>query len=201
MRLPNDTLSEKLGVMTETEKYVRRFLKKDFDEVRASAIAGVRNGLDIYEKTLIYYYTASGYRAINQSLRRFGGHAGSRAAILLQEVLRKLPDWRGPVFRAANLTKSSIAVYKKCALAGSAIMETAFLSTSRSPHKIEHYPATNVTYHIFARHGKAIESCSRLGSVLPPNEEEVLLLPRSKFWVLDVNESSGNVLIILEEAE
>jgi hypothetical protein len=43
--------------MTETEQYVRKHLPKELAEVQISAIADVDNGLDIYEKTLIYFYT------------------------------------------------------------------------------------------------------------------------------------------------
>lgn len=185
--------------MTEAEKYVTRYLKSELEIVRTSAIAVVRNGLDIYEKTLIFYYTGSGYGPINASLRRSGGKRGSRAAILLEDALNRLPDWQGAAFRSCRLTKRQVAEYAHCARMGSTITEASFLSTSRNMEKLEHYPDTNCQMDIYVRHGKSIEECSRLGTHHPPNEEEVLVLPGTTFQILDVNDSGSSVLITMEE--
>ena len=185
--------------MTETEKYVRRYLKEELWAVQSSGIASVKNGLDIYEKTLIFYYTGSGYRTINASLRRSGGTRSNRAAELLQKAIARLPDISGPVFRSCHLTKKQIAEYARCAETESLRSEPTFLSTSRNEEKLEHYPNTNCRFVIYARHGKVIEECSRFGINMPPNEEEILFLPGSVFRVLDVNDSEQDLLIMMEE--
>ncbi len=88
--------------MSETEKYVRKYLKEELAKVESSPIASVRNGLDRYEKSLIYYYTESGYRSINRSLRHSKGKRGSKASALLNASLKKLPDWHGLAYRTRN---------------------------------------------------------------------------------------------------
>jgi hypothetical protein len=185
--------------MTEHERYVRRYLKKELAKVTSSPIAAIRNGLDIYEKTLIYYYTESGYRSINRSLRTSRGKRGTKASSLLNEVLEKLPDWRGLAYRNTRLTEKQIKRYQACMDKGSPITEWAFVSSSRSPGKARYYPNSNTEFQIFSRHGKVVEECSCLGKYTPPNEEEILFLPGSSFQVLSVNLSGQKMLIIMEE--
>ena len=155
--------------MTETEKYVRRYLKKAVTEVAASRFASVPNGLDLFEKTLIYHYTGDGYILINRSLRR---HSGNKAAALLAGAVQKLPSWQGLVYRTAGLTKNQVARYRRSLKTGIPVMEPTFVSTSKSQIQAREYPNWNVQFRIFSRSGKEIEKCSCL-----PHEEEVLLLP------------------------
>jgi hypothetical protein len=185
--------------VTATEKYVRRYLRDALSKVASCPIATVSNGLDIYEKTLIYHYTASGYRSINRSLRRSKGKRGTQAGVLLNAALEKLPDWRGLAYRNAHLSKSDIERYRNSLDTGSSLMEWSFISSSRSPGKARNYPHSNTEFRIRSRHGKIVEECSCLGAYLPPNEEEILFQPGHAFQVLDVNDSGPMVLIIMRE--
>ena len=185
--------------MTETERYVRRYLKETLANVQASPIARMRNGLTVFEKTLIYYYTATGYRTINSTLRRPKGKRGTKAGMLLSAALEKLPDWRGLAYRNAFLTKKDIARYRASMDAGSSVVEYSFISCSRSPGKAANYPHANTEFRILSMHGKSVEDYSCLGTHHPPNEEEILIPPGHAFRVLDVNDSGPMVLIILRE--
>ena len=185
--------------MTETEKYVRRYLKEDLANVQASPISHMRNGLTVFEKTLIYHYTASGYLTINTTLRRSKGRQNTKAGMLLNAVLEKLPDWRGLAYRNAYLTNQDIQRYRAGMDSGSCVLECSFVSCSRSPGKARNYPHANTEYQILSKHGKSVEDYSCLGSHHPPNEEEILFQPRTSFQVLDVNDSGPMLLIIMKE--
>jgi hypothetical protein len=185
--------------MTETEKYVRRYLKDELSKVKSSPIATLRNGLDIYDKTLIYHYTESGYLPINRSLRRSHGKFGTKASSLLNGVLDKLPDWRGLAYRNTRLTDKQVKRYRSSLEKGYAITEWSFVSSSRSPGKARYYPNSNTEFQIFSRHGKVVEECSCLGKYTPPNEEEIVFQPGHSFQVLSVNLSGASVLIVVEE--
>ncbi len=154
---------------------------------------------DIYEKTLIYYYTESGYIPINRSLRRSHSKRGTKASSLLNDVLDKLPNWRGLAYRNTRLTEKQVKRYRESMDKGSPITEWALVSSSRSPGKARYYPNSNTEFQIFSRHGKVVEECSCLGKYTPPNEEEIVFQPGHSFQVLGVNLSGASVLIIMEE--
>lgn len=185
--------------MTETEKYVKRYLSKELKQVQGSAFAQVNNGLDIYERTLIYYYTGSGYQAINSNLRRTGGRRGLKVGALLDKALMKLPSHRGFVHRTARLTKKQIQKYKDSLQRNKPIIEPSFISTSKSTLTARLYPNWNVRFRVISKHGKNIEHISQMGTLSLLNEQEVLIGPRHSFRVLDVTDVGSTVLIILEE--
>lgn len=188
-------MRENLG-MTETEKYVRRYLNKELLAVISSPIALVQNGLDTFEKTLIYHYTNSGYLSINRAYRK---KRTLKAGKLLQKVLTKLPNYQGQVYRATGLTKKQIILYRNSISKNIPITEPAFISTSISPLTVRLYPRWNVRFHIISKHGKNIEDMSRLGLHEELNEKEVLFPPGCSFRILAVTDSNGKVLILMEE--
>jgi hypothetical protein len=185
--------------MNEAEQYVKRYLKKELAEVQASPIATVQNGLSLFEKTLVYYYTRDGYKSINKSLRESGGKRGSKAAVLLNGVLKKLPDFEGLVHRTAWLTGKQIQKYKNSFLHNSPLTEFTFVSTSRSALAARLYPKWNVRFQVISKYGKSIEDVSQMGIFHPPNEQEVLFGSGHSFIVLDVTDLGSQMLIILEE--
>jgi len=172
--------------MTETESYVRRYLKEALAKVESSPIAGVGNGLDIFEKTLIYYYTESGYREINSGIRQSHGKRVSKVSALLNVALEKLPDWHGLAYRYTALTRKDIERYRFSLETATPLTEWSFVSCSASLGKAHAYPGSNTKFRIRLRHGKDVEECSCLGKHTPPNEEEILIPSGLIFQVLDV---------------
>ena len=172
--------------MTETESYVRRYLKEALAKVETSPIAGVGNGLDIFEKTLIYYYTESGYREINSGIRQSHGKRVSKVSALLNVALEKLPDWHGLSYRYTALTRKDIERYRFSLETATPLTEWSFVSCSASLGKAHAYPGSNTEFRIRLRHGKDVEECSCLGKHTPPNEEEILIPSGLIFQVLDV---------------
>jgi hypothetical protein len=185
--------------MTSAEKYVKKYLNDELAKVTSSQIALVENGLDIYEKTLIFHYTESGYLSINRSLRQSRGKRGTKASSLLESALDKLPDWHGLAYRNVHLTDKDIGRYRESLETNSSLTEWSFISCSRSPGKAQNYPHSNTEFRIRSMHGKIVEECSCLGTNMPPNEEEILFQPGHAFQVLDVNDSGPMVLIIMKE--
>ena len=164
--------------------------------VVSSPILNVSNGLDRYEKTLIYHYTSSGYLRINRAFRK---KRPSKPGKLLREALIKLPDYQGQVYRAADLTTKQIMRYRNALGKNAPAIEQTFVSTSRSPLTVRLYPKWNVRFQIVSRHGKNIEEMSHLGFHKPPNEKEILFPPGCSFNILEVTDSNGLVLILMEE--
>jgi hypothetical protein len=182
--------------MTETEKYVLRYLNEELSEVISSPIINVSNGLDRYEKTLIYHYTSSGYLGINRAFRK---KYPSKSGKLLREVLTELPDYQGQVYRLADLTTKQIAKYRTSFAKNAPIVGPTFVSASQSPLTARLYPKWNVRFQILSRHGKNIDEMSYLGLHKPPNEKEILFPPGCSFTILEVTDSNGLVLILMEE--
>ena len=177
--------------MTETEKYVRKHLQKELAEVQSSAIAKVQNGLDIYEKVLIYFYTGEGYQSINNEIRNSKKNNLSKIGSLLNKALDKLPSYTGLVHRTANLTNKEIVIYRKSLLGNIPITESTFVSTSKSPAIARLYPMWNVRFRIISKNGKNIEEISQMGVNNPPNEQEILFGAGHSFQVLNVTEDSA----------
>jgi hypothetical protein len=184
--------------LTKSERYVRENLATELEEVLASPIAKVANGLTIYEKTLIYHYTKDGYHTINPSLRSSGSHP-SEIVDLLIRALNKLPSHRGEVHRTTQLTQQQIHRYNIAFKNEKPVAEGAFTSASRSPFIGRLMPKFNVKFQMISRRGKWIEEISYMGAHTTSNEREVLFLPESEFRILEVTQRSRYVLIRMEE--
>jgi len=183
--------------LTRAEKYVRENLAAELEEVQASPIANVENGLTIYEKTLIYHYTKDGYASVNRALRE--GAKRSELSVLLERSLKKLPDYVDTVHRTVFLGNTALARYRDALLTGAPVTEVAFISSSRSPKTARIMPRYNTRFQIVSKHGKRIEDISCAGSHTIENEKEVLFCPGSKFEVLQVTTTPNYVLIKMVE--
>ena len=184
--------------MTRIEKYVRAYLVDELEEVQNSPIVNVPNGLTVFEKTLVYDYTKNGYENINNELRSGSGSA-LEVIKLLERVLRKLPNHEGVVHRTAHLTQKQLQGYRSAMRSGKLVNEPSFISTSKSPLIARMMPRFNVKFQIISKGGKLIEDMSYMGVHTPPNEEEVLFCPGSKFEILNVTDLGRYVLIKTEE--
>ncbi len=177
--------------MSETEKYVRRYLKNELAEVQQSPISDLENGLTIFEKTLIYYYTKDGYRKINKSLRK--GRT-SKVSELLGSVLSKLPDHLSLVHRTAYLENRQLNGYRNAFQKGLVILDRGFISASKSILIGRAMPKFNAKFQISTRSGKSIKEFS-----FSPNEEEILIMSGTSFQVVDVIKKGNYLLIKLEK--
>jgi hypothetical protein len=184
--------------MTKAERYVRANLIVELEDVQGSPISRADNGLTIYEKTLIYHYTKDGYVRINQGLRSHG-QTDLEVVPLLESALRKLPPYQGIVHRTAVLTRKQLQSYLSSWRAGRVKAVPEFLSSSKSALIPRMRPRFNVKFRIVSRSGRSIEEVSYMGKHTPPNEQEVLFLPGSRFEISDVTDFAGYVLIFMEE--
>ena len=176
--------------MTRSERYVRLHLVRELDAIRNKGISRLRNGLTIYEKTVIYYYTDSGYDIINSTLRSNPSAIRKEPASLLLSAVRKVPMYRGVVHRTVTLTDTD----RHKLVPGALISESTFVSASRSPLIAKLHADFNVRFQIRSKTSRAIESLSCF-----PEEMEVVFLPGTQFKVLSVTERADYVLIKMEE--
>ena len=85
-------------------KYVSSYLDKEFTAVKISPIAGVASVLSLEERTLIYKYSEDGYEGLNSMLRKSQGKSNTEFGKLLDNTLKKLPNYKGLVYRSVNLS-------------------------------------------------------------------------------------------------
>lgn len=155
--------------------------------------------LDIYEITLIYHYTDSGYERVNETLIQNKGIITSDYERFLLSALKKLPPYQGVVFRGTTLNRSQMNKYVHALNLNTLIQEPLYLSTSRSELIANSFSRGNTLYTIFSKTGKSIEKYAKFGLLSGQNEKEVLFLPNTQFEVLDVTYIDSQTLIILEE--
>jgi hypothetical protein len=93
-------------------KYVSSYLDREFLTVNTGPIADLVSVLSLEERTLIYKYFEDGYEGVNSILRKSLGKNNTEFGRLLDNTLRKLPDYKGVVYRSVNLTSSEIEKYE-----------------------------------------------------------------------------------------
>lgn len=177
--------------------FVEQKLFTTLQEVRNQGLTD--EVLSIYEITLIYHYTESGYENTNEVLIQNKGVITTPYAQFLADTLQKLPDYQDVVFRGTTLIPSQKQRYMVANQQNILVTEPLFLSTSRSEIIANLFSKGNTLFTIFSKTGKQIEKFSKFGLSSGQNEKEVLFLPNTKFEVLDVTQSSLNTLIVLEE--
>lgn len=181
------------------KKYVEKHLAKELRAIQNSGRKDELALLSDYEKAIIYKYTYDGYAKLNALLRASDGVNSSDYGIFLEKSLRKLPKYGGIVYRAADLTKSQIALYLQAHKDKAPIVESAFISTTKIRSIAKEF-RSNCLFRIVSKSGKEIEKISKFGIHNPPNEYEVLFSPNSKFDVLNIEENDdGTILVTLEE--
>ncbi len=175
------------------KEYVERRLSVELEQVRKKRRNNPSNELNVYEETLIYYYTIEGYEKLNEDL--INGKENEYEKYL-NEVLDKLPNYEEIVHRGIELSQRQIERYKSAFRNNDKIIELAFTSSSKSQLTANEYSRASVIMSIISKTGKEIEMYSKYDY-----EQEVLFKSKSAFQVLSVDESERIVEIILEEIE
>jgi NAD:arginine ADP-ribosyltransferase len=139
-------------------------------------------------------YTGPGHDDLNDALRTNIVDASQHARVeALNQALEKLPPYRGPVFRGADLPPDLLARYQPDAV----VTERAFLSTSTEPGVAQGQAfAGNVEFRIFSRTGRDISSFS-----IFPSEHEVLFANGTQFYVVarELDPHSGKTIVEMIE--
>jgi len=182
--------------MKTLKEYVEKRLSSELEIIQRKRSRKPLQELNIYEETLIYYYTIDGYEKLNEDLRE--GKENSYE-IFLNAALDKLSDYVGIVYRGIELTKNQIESLKIAEIENKEITEQAFVSSSKSLLIAKQYSRANTEVSIISKTGKEIEKYSFYGVDNPQNEQEVLFKSKTKFSVLGVDESEDITKIVLEE--
>ena len=180
--------------MESLEHFVNDRLKNELEEFNEKNIGTSFINLSIHEKVLIYYYTLEGYQSINEELRE---SKNSQYETHLNNVLTKLPNFEGLVYRGLRLSNAQLKRYIDCFISNTPIEELGFCSCSESILVARLFG--NATFSILSKSGKSVQELSFYGSNSSQNEQEVLFRSKTKFKILDVDNNNGDINIILEE--
>jgi len=179
-------------------KYVSDNLGYELNVVSAGPIAQVESVLSLAEKVLVYKYSEDGYDSTNSALRDSDGKENTEFGELLQNTLIKLRDYKGLVYRSANLSSAQLKVYIEAFEKNTILVEHSFISTSKLI-SIASMFGGNCRFTIVSQSGKEIEQYTKYGFGSGQNEHEVLFVPNCKFSVLEVTKMSDHTLITMEE--
>jgi hypothetical protein len=113
-------------------KYVHEYLESELRSVSTGPVSLVESDLSIEERTLIYKYSEDGYEGANWSLRKSLGQTHTQFGKFLETTLRKLPDYKGLVYRSANLSPAELDRYMQAFEKNTRLVEHFFISTSTS---------------------------------------------------------------------
>lgn len=156
--------------------------------------------LNNQQKALVFGYTKNDvYSDMNKFLRKetFYRPSSEYTSFLnsysktLNDSLKKLPSYKGVVYRGTNLKENVLDKYRKAYKSKKSIVEQQFLSTSKS---VSMAFQGNVQFIINSKKGKSIKHLS--GFI---NEDEVLFNVKSKFKINKILEQDGKVKIFMEE--
>jgi hypothetical protein len=160
--------------MDNFEKYVRRFLSSELNVIENDPIFKLPDKLlSVFEKAIIFKYSTNGYIKTNESLRVSQGRRYKRLGLLLENVLHKLPNYNGLVYRGVNLTDRELQRYIDAEKNDIIMVEHSFISTSKSI-AISYFTDKKVKFTIISKTGKDIEAYSKYGKYTDRNEKEVL---------------------------
>ncbi|WP_433197374.1 ADP-ribosyltransferase [Nocardia sp. CA-107356] len=152
-------------------------------------------GLTDEEFGVLRRYTGSGYKDLNEALRR--GDLTPEQAARVREInaaLDKFPDYEGVVTRRTTLPSNVLDQYQQ----GANVTEAAFTSTSRSADAA--FDGTT-EFNIISKTGKNIEDVSDHGPYGARNEMEVLFKSGTQFTVTNrvVDPATMRTVITLVE--
>lgn len=184
--------------MSTPEKYCKKHLEKEVDDIEKSDRNIELSELSIYEKTIIYKYSLDGYREVNERLRKSKGKKMTEFGKLLSNALDKLPDHEALVYRSADLTKSELKRYQDALKSKAPLLEYAFISTTKFRLIAMNFNG-NTLFRIYSRTAKDIEKIAKFGTHGNPNEKEVLFNANKKFNVLAISQETTYTLITMEE--
>jgi hypothetical protein len=179
-------------------KYVHEYLEFELRLITIGPVGLAESDLSMEERTLIYKYSEDGYESANRSLRKSLGQTHTQFGKFLETTLRKLPDYKGLVFRSANLSHTELDRYIQAFNKSTILVEHSFISASAS-YDIAAMFGGNCKFEMISKTGKAIELYAKYGLESGQNEYEVLFRPNRKFGVLEITKMSGHTLIIMEE--
>ena len=165
-----------------TEEYAKEHLFREIKEIENSNRLNVLTELTVYEKAIIYKYSEDGYLDLNEKLRLSEGEDISIFGLILDECLRKLPDYQDVVYRGESLTDFELETYRLAFNNNELVRKYFFASSSESRSKAYEWcnKKNRVLLEIFSFSGKAIELVSKY-----PAEKEILFRYNSDFWVDD----------------
>lgn len=178
---------------TYTKEHEKNFLKNN----QSAFLKYERNPkysfLTDVEEYAMYYYTGSGYKDLNDALRR--GKANKEQAgfqAILNSALAKIGKYKlkagETLKRGVTLTDAQIAAYKE----GSVVKWDSFTSTSYGSSAAF---GGNVVFHITSNSGVDMTDISKFGK----SEREVLLGSPTNVRVLSVKTLGGKTIIEVEE--
>jgi len=154
--------------------------------------------LNTYHKAVIYKYSNDGFKDVNEELRKSYGKAFSDLAKHLNNVLIQLPDYDGLVYRKVHLTKQELTKYRNAFKNDKPLKEFTFTSTTKSRLIAMNFVGTtafipNCLFRIQTKTGKEIDKIAKF------DEREVMLLPNTRFSILEVRKEIDYTLITMEE--
>ena len=179
-------------------KYVHEYLEFELRSVSTGPVSLAASDLSMEERTLIYKYSEDGYEIANRSLRKSLGQTHTQFGKFLETTLKKLPDYKGLVYRSANLSPAELDRYMKAFEKNTILVEHSFISASTS-YATANMFGGNCKFEMISKTGKQIELYAKYGLESGQNEYEVLFRPNRKFTVLQVTKMSAHTLIIMEE--
>lgn len=161
---------------------------------KAQKAAGLAE-LEPEEYAALKAYTGSAYRTINTKLRE--GHfaedlhlqAWSDAAM---QGMYKLPEWSGDVRRGMSVDAATVKQLSQFYKPGAIVEEVQFTSTANAATGGNF--GGNVHYYIKVKTGRNVKPISSF-----KNENEVLLVPGTKYKVLKVDPTPKGMNIFMEE--
>ena len=115
--------------MKTVEKLVETYFKSDYEEFLKRKQGEFITTLSLHEKVLVYKYTKDYYEDLNEALR---DGKEPESAQYLNEVLRKLPDYRDLVFRGTELSEAKKEHFRLRLESGELYTEPAFFSATKS---------------------------------------------------------------------
>jgi hypothetical protein len=183
---------------SELVRYVQEYLGQELRAVSSRTVELAQSILSLEEGALIYKYSEDGYEAVNSALRNSSGETQTQMGKFLDMTIRKLPDYRGLVYRCANLNPRQLQTYIDACEKNSILVEHTFISTSAS-YSVANMFGGNCKFEMISRSGKLIEKYAKYGTGSGQNEHEVLFRPNRKFRVLEVTKLIGHSLIVMEE--
>ncbi len=166
-----------------TKKYAKKHLSHEIQLIESSdERMNTLPELTVYEKAIIFKYSEDGYLDLNERLRKSEGEDISEFGILLDECLRKLPEYQDVVYRGVILTDTELERYRLAFNDNETLREYFFVSSSKSRSKAYEWCSkrNKVLFEIFSFKGKSVEFSSKY-----PAEKEILFRYNSDFWVED----------------
>ena len=140
------------------KEYVERRLSLELEQVKKKRKNNPSSELNVYEETLIYHYTIEGYERLNEDLI---SEKENEYEKYLNEALDKLPNYREITHRGVELSQSQIERYKNAFKNNGKIIESAFISSSKSQLTANEYSKASVIMSIISKTGKEIAAYSK----------------------------------------